>query len=86
MQTIRPLTMPTMTARSKANVLFRERVASLVGDGFRVLFSSTGVTANMWFVSLRHTNGNKVTLSAHWDTNKLIQRTNGVVVHESSLY
>lgn len=86
MQAIRVLTTATKTSRSNANKLFRERVNSLVSDGYKIVFSSTGLTSSMWFVSLRHQNGNRVTIAVYWDTNRLVQRTNGVIVHESTLY
>lgn len=80
------LTTPTMSVRMKAVRAWNERVSSLLGDGYAVVFRSSGVSDDMWFASLRHRNGNRVSLTAYWQRNQLVQRTNGRIVHESTLY
>lgn len=76
----------TMNLRLKALRVWHERVASLVDDGYKVVFRSNGIPDDMWFVSLRHRNGNRVSMTAYWRKNQLIQRTNGLISHESTLY
>lgn len=70
----------------KAVRAWNERVSGLLSDGYTVVFRSSGISSNMWFVSLRHRNGNRVVLIAYWEKNQLIQRTNGRVSHEGTLY
>lgn len=77
---------PTVSIRIKAVRAWNERVSNLLGDGYHILFKSSGVSDDMWFVSLRHRNGNRVSITACWRKNQLIQRTNGKIVHESTLY
>lgn len=76
----------TMSIRFKAARALRERVSSLLDDGYNIVFSSCGFTSEMWFVSLRHSNGNRITMTAYWQKNQLVQRTNGAVTHEGTLY
>lgn len=76
----------TMSIRFKAARALKQRVSGLLDDGYNIVFSSSGFTSDMWFVSLRHRNGNKVTMTAYWQKNQLIQRTNGAVTHEGTLY
>ena len=75
-----------MMQKRKALLVFDQRVDSLKEDGYRLLFKSTGDVPDVWFASLRHRNGNRVTLAAYWKRNRLVQRTNGIVTHEGSLY
>lgn len=75
-----------MSNRVKAMRAWNERVSSLLGDGYQLVFRSSGISNDMWFVSLRHQNGNRVNLTAYWQRNQLIQRTNGLISHEGTLY
>ena len=70
----------------KAACVLNERVASLLDDGYRVMFRASGFYSDMWYVSLRHKNGHKVTITAYWKANKIVQKTDGRVTHEGSLY
>lgn len=72
--------------RVKAACALNERVASLIDDGYRVRFKSSSFNNEMWWVTLLHKNGHKITLCAYWRKNKLIQKTDGRITHESSLY
>ena len=72
--------------RIKAVHTFNARVDSLLSEGYHVLFRSCGITSDMLFACLRHHNGNRVSLYAYFKENKLIQRTNHIVVHTGPLY
>lgn len=76
----------TMSLRLKALRSWNERVSGLLDDGYKVVFRSSGIPDDMWFVSLRHRNGNRVSMTAYWRRNQIIQRTNGLITHESTLY
>lgn len=76
----------TMSLRLKALRSWNERVSGLLDDGYKVVFRSSGNPDDMWFVSLRHRNGNRVSMTAYWRRNQIIQRTNGLITHESTLY
>lgn len=72
--------------RTRALATFNERLQSLLSDGYKVSFKSTGCTSNMMFACLRHHNGNRVSLYAYLNENRLIQRTNHIVTHTGALY
>lgn len=80
------LTNQTMSLRLKALNVWNARVSGLIDDGYTVAFRSIGISDDMWFVSLRHRNGNRVSMTAYWRRNQLIQRTNGLISHEGTLY
>lgn len=80
------LTNQTMSLRLKALNAWNARVSGLIDDGYTVAFRSSGISDDMWFVSLRHRNGNRVSITAYWRRNQLIQRTNGLISHEGTLY
>ena len=80
------LTNQTISHRLKALRLWNERISGLIDDGYTVAFKSSGISDDMWFVSLRHRNGNRVSMTAYWRSNQLIQRTNGLISHEGTLY
>ena len=75
-----------MVERLKAARALNERVASLLDDGYHIRFRSSSFSSDMWFVSLFHKNGNRVTISAYWQRNEITQRTNGKITHEGTLY
>ncbi len=79
-------TKPTPTQRIQAQRRFNERVQSLVDDGYHVTFRASGFASDFYWATLRHHNGNKVTISAYIDENRIMQRTNHIVVHEGTLY
>lgn len=76
----------TMSTRIKAARALKERVSSLLDDGYTIVFRSSVFNSDMWFVSLRHSNGNRITITAYLQKNQLIQRTNGAVTHAGTLY
>ena len=80
------LTSQVMNLKIKALRLWNERISGLLDDGYKVVFRSNGFSDDMWFVSLRHRNGNRVSMTAYWRRNQLIQRTNGLISHEGTLY
>lgn len=75
-----------MSLRLKAVRAWNERVSGLLDDGYSVVFRSSGISSDWWLASLHHRNGNRIVLTAYWKTNRLIQRTNGRVTHEGTLY
>lgn len=77
---------PTPTQRLKAVHHFNERVQSLVDDGYNVVFRSSGISSYFLWATLRHHNGNRVTVRACVKDNRIEQRTNHVLVHEGALY
>lgn len=79
-------TTQVMNLRLKALNAWNARVSGLIDDGYTVAFKSYGISDDMWFVSLRHRNGNRVSMTAYWRRNQLIQRTNGLISHEGTLY
>lgn len=79
-------TTQVMNLRLKALNAWNARVSGLIDDGYTVAFKSCGISDDMWFVSLRHRNGNRVSMTAYWRRNQLIQRTNGLISHEGTLY
>lgn len=69
-----------------ARLLFNERVSSLLNDGYHIMFRSSGVADTLWLASLRHHNGNRVIIKAYPFDNRLVQTTNHIVTHESTMY
>lgn len=80
------VTNPTIQQRRLATLRFNQRVDSLLTEGYHVSFTATGMTSNLLFASLRHHNGNRVTLRAYVDTNRMEQRTNHILVYAGALY
>lgn len=80
------LTSQVMNLKLKAERTWNDRVSGLLIDGYKVVFTSSGISSDWWLASLLHHNGNRVVLTAYWKTNRLIQRTNGRVTHEGTLY
>lgn len=76
----------TKVNRCRGIATFNERVQSLINDGYHVTFKSSDCTSDMLWACLRHHNGNRVTLYAFMNENRLVQRTNHIVTHKSSLY
>ena len=65
---------------------FKERVQSMLTDGYHVQFQSISITSDLLWCSLRHHNGNRVTLYGYVCENKIVQRTNHIVTHTGTLY
>lgn len=64
--------------------VIQERISSLLDDGYLIKFISTGQYSLFW--KLVHcSNGNVITLTADVRKGRLIQKTNGKVVHDSIL-
>lgn len=80
------VTTPLPSELRHARLVFNERVTSLLNEGYRIMFRSEGMAATLWFVSLRHYNGNRVIIKAYPYDNRLVQSTNYVVTHEGTLY
>lgn len=80
------LTSHVMNLKFKALRSWNGRISGLLDDGYKVVFRSNGFSDEMWFVSLRHRKGNRVSMTAYWRRNQLIQRTNGRISHEGTLY
>lgn len=80
------MTNPTPTQRLKAVHRFNERVQSLIDDGYHIAFCSSGMYSKVYWATLRHHNGNRVTIRAFLLENRIEQRTNHVLTHEGALY
>ena len=76
----------TQVNRCRGLATFNQRVQSLLDDGYHVTFRSSGCTSDMLWACLRHHNGNRVTVYAYMNENRLIQRTNHIVTHTGTLY
>lgn len=68
---------------NKLMVAFLERHHSLLQDGYRDVIISD--TYGVHYCKMRHANGNYVSLTAYPDDNVLVQRSNGVIVHEEKM-
>lgn len=69
-----------MTQANFAKIV-NERVMSLVGDGY--LIRTISENASRTFYKLLHrSNGNVVTITAFWQARRLVQRSNGIIVHQ----
>lgn len=79
-------TNPTLMQRKRAMLLFNERVRSLTDDGYHVSFRANGIASNLLWATLRHHNGNRITIKAYVDENRIEQRTNQIVTHAGTLY
>ena len=72
-----------MNNEQKLLAALKERCQSLVKDGYTIIYSANGIG---WvYYKLRHTNGNYVSLHAMLEYNRLVQRTNGLIVHDEKV-
>ena len=67
----------------KLVVAFDERRHSLMQDGYNIITST--YTDEFMYNKFRHSNGNYVSIIAYRDDCRLIQRTNGKVVHDEKV-
>ena len=72
-----------MTNVQKLVVAFDERRHSLMQDGYNIITST--YTDEFMYNKFRHSNGNYVSIIAYRDDCRLIQRTNGKVVHDEKV-
>lgn len=72
-----------MDKRQKLLAALNERCQSLIKDGYTILYSANGIG---WvYIKLRHSNGKYVSLNAMYECNRLVQRTNGIIVHDEKV-
>lgn len=64
-------------------VAFNERHHSLVTDGYLDCFSTD--LPHGKYIRMAHANGNSVSLAIYYDDYRIIQRTNGKVVHDEEV-
>lgn len=65
--------------QGKLLVAFHERHQSLLSDGYRDIINSNN---DKWhYIKMHHNNGTYISLTAYYDDNSIIQRTNGKVTH-----
>lgn len=69
---------------NKLVVAFDERRHSLMQDGYNIVTST--YTDKFMYNKFRHSNGNYVSIIAYIDDGSLVQRTNGIVVHNEKVY
>lgn len=67
----------------KLVVAFSERRHSLMKDGYNIITSS--YTDKFMYNKFRHSNGNYISIIARIDDCRIIQRTNGIVVHDEKV-
>ncbi len=72
-----------MTRLQRLVVAFNERHHSLVTDGYLDSFSTD--LLNGKYIRMAHANGNSVSLAIYYDDYRIIQRTNGKVVHDEEV-
>lgn len=74
------------TKVSKQLTIFEERINSLLEDGYVIQIKSVATNKSLWFAFLRHrTNHHHVHLYAYPDKNRIVQKSNGHIVHDSPL-
>lgn len=67
----------------KGLALLAERVQALLGDGYHVLYQFKSDELAM--VSLRHHNGNRITLKFTTNDYTITQRTNNIITHRETV-
>lgn len=72
-----------MTNVDKLVVAFDERRHSLMQDGYNVITST--YTDKFMYNKFRHSNGNYISIIAYIDDGRIVQRTNGKVVHDEKV-
>lgn len=68
---------------NKLVVAFDERRHSLMQDGYNIINST--YTDEFMYNKFRHSNGNYVSIIAYRDDCRIVQRTNGKVVHSEKV-
>lgn len=68
-----------MTNKQRLLAALKERCQSLMKDGYTIIYTTDN--KGWYYIKLRHSNGNYVSVIAYYDDYSLIQRTNGHVVH-----
>lgn len=72
-----------MTNVDKLVVAFDERRHSLMKDGYNIITST--YTDKFMYNKFRHSNGNYISIIAYIDDYRIVQRTNGIIVHEEKV-
>lgn len=72
-----------MNREQKLLVAFHERHQALLNDGYRDLYSSTW--GDFQYYKMHHANGNYISIIANFNNCRLVQRTNGIVVHDEEV-
>lgn len=72
-----------MTNVEKLVVAFDERRHSLMQDGYNIITST--YTDKFMYNKFRHPNGNYVSIIAYLDHGSIVQRTNGIMVHNEKV-
>lgn len=67
----------------KLVVAFDERRHSLMQDGYNIINST--YTDKFMYNKFRHSNGNYISITAYIDDCRIIQRTNGMIVHDEKV-
>lgn len=67
----------------KGLALLAERVQALLGDGYHVLFQFK--SDDLAMVSLRHHNGNRITLKFTSNDYTITQQTNHIITHRETV-
>lgn len=67
----------------KGLALLAERVQALLDDGYNVLFQFK--SDNLAMVSLRHHNGNRITLKFTTNDYTITQQTNHIITHRETV-
>lgn len=67
----------------KLVVAFDERRHSLMQDGYNIINST--YTDKFMYNKFHHSNGNYVSIIAYIDDCRIVQRTNGIVVHDEKV-
>lgn len=68
----------------KLVVAFNERRHSLMKDGYNIIMSS--YTNKFMYNKFRHSNGNYISIIAYINDCRIVQRTNGKIVHNDKVH
>lgn len=72
-----------MDNKQKLLAALRMRCQSLIQDGYTIIFNVD--TKKLYYIKLHHRNGNTISLLASSDDCRIVQRTNGIVVHDEKV-
>lgn len=72
-----------MGNKQKLLAALRLRCQSLIEDGYSIIFTTD--TKGWYYIKLHHRNGNYVSVIAYYDDYSIIQRTNGLIVHDEKV-
>lgn len=67
----------------KLVVAFDERRHSLMQDGYNIITST--YTDKFLYNKFRHSNGNYISIIAYIDDCRIVQRSNGMIVHDEKV-